>query len=255
VTTFTTTASIYKPRRLFFGSNGMLYVLQGDSSLNFELLALLSDGSVTGSATQSTMGAAAFHEKTQLVYWWDGSSNQIQAFTTTLTAVGNPITLPSGPTFVDPGYLAVDPTGEILYYNHDGSSDIFRLQLSTPPNPLTPISEPELLEDPAEMVLNNRGHLFVAQSTAQPVLEFDSDGNLVTGSVAYNFTANTTLSITRASRTPLLDPEEAHPHNCNIEPLDELGIPTVSAWGMVVMTLLVLTAGALVFMRRRPAYA
>ena len=35
----------------------------------------------------------------------------------------------------------------------------------------------------------------------------------------------------------------------------ETPIPTVSEWGMVAMTLLVLTAGTLVFMRRRPVQA
>ena len=45
--------------------------------------------------------------------------------------------------------------------------------------------------------------------------------------------------------------------NCTGEPsvCTPAGIPTVSEWGLIVMSLLVLTAGTLVYARRRPIRA
>ena len=232
-----------------FGADGSLYVLQGDPSVGFSILAIDPDGDLLGQDSPTTPSDIAYHEKLDRVYAWSGSLEQVQAYTTALAPIGTAIILPDDPTYADTGYLAVDPTGDTLYYNHDGSDEIFRFDLATG-LALPSISDTDLT-DPAEMALNNRGHLFVAQGTPGPILEFDSDGVRVRDSVAANCTANTNLTITRASRRPLLDPDELNPQNLNVDSVDEEPIPAVSEWGLMVMTLLVLAAGTLVLRRRR----
>ena len=232
-----------------FGADGSLYVLQGDPSVGFSILAIDPDGDLIGQVAPTAPSDIAYHEKLDRVYAWSGSLEQVQAYTTALAPIGAEITLPDDPTYSDTGYLAVDPTGDTLYYNHDGSDEIFRFDLATG-LALPSISDTDLT-DPAEMALNNRGHLFVAQGTPGPILEFDSDGVRVRDSVAANCTANTNLTITRASRRPLLDPDELNPQNLNVDSVDEEPIPAVSEWGLMVMTLLVLAAGTLVLRRRR----
>jgi len=227
VTVFSTSASLNQPRRIAFGSDGMLYVLQGDTSMGFDLIALRRDGTVAGSAHQSTMGAFAYHEKYKRVYWWSGPSNQVQAYTPSLSPLGGPITLPSGPAFAAPGYMAADPTGDILYYNHDNGSMVFRFNTATL-SPLSSISD-TTLTDPADMVLDNRGHLYVAQEVNGPILEFDSSGNRVTNSAAANLIGNTVLGITRSVRTPLRDQLEQNPHNLNVDSVDLVPPPAPAA--------------------------
>jgi len=207
-----------RPQRLAFGSDGTLYVLQGDASVGFSILAIDPDGNLIGQQSPTAPSDIAYHEKLGRVYAWSGSTGLLQAYTPTLTPIGAAIPLPSGSTYADPGYLAVDPTGDIVYHNHGGSNQIYRFDLASGAV-LTPISDIEL-RDPAEMAVNNRGHLYVAQGTPAPVLEFDRTGARVANSAAYNFVANTNLTITRPSRNPLLDPEEENEHNLNVDSVD-----------------------------------
>lgn len=252
VRTLTTTVTINQPRRLVFGSDGTLYVLQSAPSGGGALISAIDpEGSLVGQVAPGSFDDdIAYHEKLERVYAWDGYNGRLQAYTTTLEPVGTPITLTTDTSYTGLGYLAVDPTGDILYYNHDGDEVIFRFDLASG-TALSSLSDTEL-SDPAEMALDNRGHVYVAQGTTPAkVLEFDRSGNLVTNSAAAAFTANTNLTITRSTRTPLLDPNELNPQNLNVDSVDEEeDIPTVSEWGLVVMALLMLTAGTIVYARR-----
>ncbi|MFO0839331.1 MAG: hypothetical protein U1D55_12505 [Phycisphaerae bacterium] len=206
VSTLSTPAPINQPQRLAFGSDGMLYVLQG-AGTTFTLLAIRPDGALAGQQTQANMGAMAYHEKTQRVYWWNTATNQMRVFTSTLAPIGGPLPMPSGPTPVSPAYLAFDPTADIMYYNHNGNSQIFRLN-SVTGVAMTPIVDSALI-DPAEMAVDNRGHLYVAQSTTttSPLLEFDRNGVRVTSnSPVASLAASTMLAIARPSRIPLNEP-------------------------------------------------
>lgn len=218
VGTLATGAPLDQPRRLAFGSDGTLYVLQGSTGAGFSLLAIAPDGALAGVASQTTMGALAYHEKSRRVLWWSGPSNQLQVFTPDLVPLGAPLALPAGPAFAAPGYLAADPTGDTLYYDHQGSSAIFRFDLQTLAA-LAPISDPQLA-DPADLALDNRGHLYVAQGSAAPVLEFDPDGVRVPGSPAEAFVAVSVLDVGRSVRTALADPDESLAHNRNVDALE-----------------------------------
>jgi hypothetical protein len=217
VKTLSTTAALNQPRRLALGSDAVLYLLQGTASQGFTLLAIRPDGGVAGSATQSTLGAIAYHEKLHRVYWWTGPSNQLRVFSSTLQPIGSPIQLPTGPTFVDPGYMAADPTGDLLYFNHNGTGSILRYNVVTHQG-LTAIGGGN--PDPSNMAVDNRGHLFVAPASEGPVIEYDRDGVLVTSSAAGAFKATDLLAMTRAVRTPLSDPNEQNAFNLNVDSVD-----------------------------------
>jgi hypothetical protein len=226
VTVFPTTAPLDQPRRLAFGHDEVLYVLQGGVQSGFSLLAIGPDGTLVGSATQTAGGAIACNEQRGLVYWWDPSLSIVRAFQATEAALQlvETVMLPSGVPFVPPGFMAVDdrrtpePGDDLLYYNHDGSPEILRLDLGRQA-PLPPIGD-TLMTDPEEMVVDHRRHLFVAQSTTSPVLEFDADGMRVTASPAAALRATSLLAIIRASRRPLIENYTGGHTNAD-PPLDE----------------------------------
>ncbi|HZM15377.1 MAG TPA: FlgD immunoglobulin-like domain containing protein [Candidatus Krumholzibacteria bacterium] len=200
VTPLPITTALNQPRRLIFGPRLRLYILQGPAAGPSEVLAVEPDFTPSGSLTAPILTDLAYYEAADRIVLWSGPSGQLGQFTPDLTPVGSLITLPSGPTFVNPGYMAVDPRNGIVYYNHNGSSSIFRYNLGTmsamPALPLTGV-------DPAGMAVDNRGHLFVARAGAGTVLEFDAAGAPVTGSPATAVSANGLLALTRAVRRPL----------------------------------------------------
>jgi DNA-binding beta-propeller fold protein YncE len=201
VTTVPITPALNQPRRLAFGPDANLYILQGDPSQGFTLLAVRSDGSLLATASQSTMGAIAYHERYRRIYWWTGPSNQIRQFNPDLTPAGPNLSLPQGPTFVAPGYVIADPRGDVLYYNHQGSSQIFRFNATTG-GELSPLADTQLV-DPADMVVDNRGYLYVAQGSPGSILEFDPAGLRVFGSPAESLQGKNLLALTRSSRRPV----------------------------------------------------
>jgi hypothetical protein len=198
-----TTASLNQPRRLLFGSGARLYVLQGPAAGPFTVLGLAPDGTVFAQTSAPTLTALGYWEAQDRIVLWSGPTNQVQAFTPELAPVGPTVTLPAGATFANPGYLAVDPSSGVLFYNHNGSSSIFRYDLAMQ-TPLPALSTPAL-PDPADMAVDNRGHLFVAPAATGPVVEWDAGGMLVTNSRAAGFDATSLLALTRAVRRPLLD--------------------------------------------------
>jgi hypothetical protein len=250
----TTSVTINQPRRLEFGSDGTLYVLHNGGAGGGPLISAIDpDGGLAGEVAPGSFDDdIAYHEKLERVYAWDGPNGMLMTYSKTLSPVGTPLTLTTSTSYTGLGYLAVDPTGDTLYYNHDGDRVVFRFDLASGSS-LSSLSD-EDLTDPAEMALDNRGHVYVAQGSPAAVLEFDPSGSLVTGSAAAAFTANTNLDITRSSRLPLLDPDELNPQNLNVDSVDqEEDIPTVSEWGLVIMALFVLLAGTVVLQRRRAA--
>jgi hypothetical protein len=207
VAPFMTTAPINQPRRIVFGHDEVLYLGQGSSTSGFSLLAIAPDGAFIDAETLSGLGAVAYHEQANLVYVWEPGTGAARAFTlniSDLQPVGTVMVPATG--FVAPGYMVIDdgrsadPNDDVLYYNHAGSSAIFRLELATGMS-LSPISVPPLA-NPDEMVVDNRGHLYVAQAMGAAVLEFDAGGTLVTNSPAAGFTAANLLAIIRAKRRP-----------------------------------------------------
>jgi len=203
VTPVAATAPLSQPRRLVFGSGLRLYVLQGSTQNGYAVLALAPNGDLIASTSHPNLTALAYRENLDQILVWSGPMGQVQALTDGLVPVGPTITLPSGPAFANPGYMAVDPNGSILYYNHQGSSSIFRYDLSTG-TAMTPLSS-SLISDPADMAVDNRGHLFVAPATTGPVVEFDAGGTPVSGSRAASFGATSLLALTRAVRRPLVN--------------------------------------------------
>jgi hypothetical protein len=237
ITILPTMAPLNQPRRMAFGHDEVLYIGQGSSATGFSLLALAPDGSFLDAETLSGLGAIAYHEQLNRVYVWEPAAGVVRAFTLVMNTLQLSGTLPlaASPPFVAPGYMAIDdgrtpdPSDDLLYYNHAGGSAIFRLRLSSglslPPITAAPLADPD------DMVVDNRGHLFVAQAMTAAVLEFDTGGSLVTGSPASAFTATNLLAILRAKRRPFNEnyyggftnedaPIDGPPIDCNMN-----GIP------------------------------
>lgn len=155
--------------------------------------------------------------------------------------------------------VLTDPTSQ--------SSTIgFRVAQVTPAPPACEVS-PASLDFGTVSVGHNLDKTFTIMNTGAGVLSGSVSApcnhySIVSGGGVYDLGADESVVV-----TVRFEPSSVGQHNCTIETGNDLcsdvpctgqgsqdePIPTVSEWGMVVMALLVLTAGTLVYARRRPA--
>jgi hypothetical protein len=227
VTTLPTMAPIGSPRRLAMGYDETLYIAQGDPSSGFSLLAIRADGTFSSAGPHPALGGIACGDQIDGIYWWEPSSGTVLVYVAVETGLVqvDSFALPPDPSYTAPGYLAVDDAGtpdaadDILFYNHQGSAAIFRYAIGAH-SALTPVTS-SALTDPADMVVDHRGHLYVAQATTGPVLEFDGMGQFVSSSPAAALMATERLAMIRASRRPLIEVYTGGHTNAD-PPMDDL---------------------------------
>jgi hypothetical protein len=178
------------------------------------LTAYAPDGSLLGTIPVNGVGAFAYHEKNDCVYWWNGAAGRLQAYSANLEPVGQALDIPSSPDFAVPAYLAAAPNGDVLYFNHAGSDLIFRFDLAAG-SPLSPLSDPDLTA-PAAMALTTRGDLIVVQLSYGPLLHFDAAGNRVAESPANTIQGRRALALNRPPLPPI--PTNIVPGDLNNDP-------------------------------------